>query len=463
MDFNHKFRYLHLGLPENILQLKIFGDFDGAIQLIDMKLDSINMSGPMRDNLIVQREIIARLSENYPYTEEQAISIIQQNVPDFTEEEFHGKVQNREIQWIYIDGVPHYFDRFYENLIKTDVSFASRVRERSSDSNVVNNSIESKQKIQLKRALKTIRENGMISNKITIRASVMIKEEFFKPGELVRVHLPIPSKCTEQSEICINLIEPSNGQVAPEDAPQRTVCWEEEMIENHPYTVEYSYVFTTKHLGNNEISQEENPTISDISELPPHIVFTPYLRWLADTITEGLDSPLDKAKAIYDFITLKMKYSYMRSYFCLENIAESGAKNLQGDCGVMALLFITLCRYLGIPARWQSGLIAQQDFCGAHDWAKFHTEEYGWMYADPSFGTDAVRNKDEERRQFYFGSIDPFRMVANSAFQEDFSVKKQFWRADPYDNQVGEIETINRGLRYYEYLRTKEVIEFVEL
>jgi hypothetical protein len=93
----------------------------------------------------------------------------------------------------------------------------------------------------------------------------------------------------------------------------------------------------------------------------------------------------------------------------------------------------------------------------------FYVAPYGWLYADPSFGTGAVREQNEERRQFYFGNLDPFRMVANSEFQVGFTVPKEFWRADPYDNQVGEIETLHHGLRYIEFDRFKEVIKFEEL
>ena len=70
---------------------------------------------------------------------------------------------------------------------------------------------------------------------------------------------------------------------------------------------------------------------------------------------------------------------------------------------------------------------------------------FGWIYADPSYGIGAVRAENEERRRFYFGNLDPYRMVANRAFQAPFTVEKKYWRTDPYDNQLGEIE--NRRAR----------------
>ena len=89
---------------------------------------------------------------------------------------------------------------------------------------------------------------------------------------------------------------------------------------------------------------------------------------------------------------------------------------------------------------------------------RFYVAPYGWLYADPSYGTGAVRLGNEERRRFYFGNLDACRMVANNAFQAPFTIEKEHWRADPYDNQVGEMETGDRGLRYSEYERSKEVL-----
>lgn len=34
-DMNENFRYLHMGLPEDILRRKLSGDFKGALRLID--------------------------------------------------------------------------------------------------------------------------------------------------------------------------------------------------------------------------------------------------------------------------------------------------------------------------------------------------------------------------------------------------------------------------------------------
>ncbi len=115
------------------------------------------------------------------------------------------------------------------------------------------------------------------------------------------------------------------------------------------------------------------------------------------------------------------------------------------------------------PAQWQSGLAAEPDFIGGHDWVRFYAAPFGWIYADPSYGIGAVRAENEERRRFYFGNLDPYRMVANRAFQAPFTVEKKYWRTDPYDNQLGEIETAERGLMYEEFERRKEALMCEEI
>ena len=54
-------------------------------------------------------------------------------------------------------------------------------------------------------------------------------------------------------------------------------------------------------------------------------------------------------------------------------------------------------------------------------------------------------------------------MVANREFQTEFGVPKEHWRCDPYDNQLGEMETEDRGLLYDEFVRSKELLAYEKL
>ena len=467
MRENELLQYIEVGLPEDILREKLCGNFADAVRLIDRRLREKDLPEALRRCLLAEREMMQRLPQDFPFTKEQALEKIRAHIPDFTEAEWQEQLAVGQIRRIYRNGEMRIFDRFFESMCKSMPEFAARAAFGLAGGESAGRGSAGERR--LNRAIKIMKETGSLACRIRIRASVRVNDAAFVPGSFVRVHLPIPAACERQSDIVIESVHPENAVIAPENAPQRTVCWEEILQKNHEFWVEYSYTSiarwrdTEAEQSSTALEDRERPGAECLAEQAPHIRFTPYIRALVKTLCAGTDADLEKARRFYDFITLRCKYTYMPSYFSLEEIAENCARTFTGDCGVFALLFITLCRCAGIPAQWQSGFAAEPDFIGGHDWARFYAEPFGWLYADPSYGIGAVRCENEERRQFYFGNIDPYRMTANNAFQAEFTPPKSFWRTDPYDNQLGEIETGERGLRYEEYTRKKEILECREL
>ena len=496
MNENQYFSYLDVGLPEAVEKMKLCGELEAAVDCIDQRLACTNLPENLRYCLLAEREMIRRMPADFPYTRAEAMNIIRAEIPSYTEEEFDAAVACGQIRFIYLHGEMRIFNRFFSSMCKSVPEFRARTKVALNGGE--SSGRGSKGDLRLNRSMRIMKEKGALANRITIRATVKVEDTAFKPGMLVRVHVPIAAACEQQSDIRIESMFPENGQIAPEDAEQRTVYWEENMQENHEFSVTYSYVHTAKWhdvetvLHGMPMSQgtmqdagsacseaAQRPSgvpelpclkpealaeyLKDTAELAPHIEFTPYIRALTEACAQGCTTPLEKAKSFYDFITKNFRYTYMPAYFTLDSIAENCARSFTGDCGVFALLFITMCRCAGIPAEWQSGFAAEPEFVGGHDWARFYAEPFGWLFADPSFGVSSNRNENEERRMFYFGNLDPYRMVANRAFQAPFTVDKRYFRTDPYDNQYGEIETEDRGLRYDEYKRKAEIVSFEEL
>ena len=496
MNENQYFSYLDVGLPEAVEKMKLCGELEAAVDCIDQRLACTNLPENLRYCLLAEREMIRRMPADFPYTRAEAMDIIRAEIPSYTEEEFNAAVACGQIRFIYLHGEMRIFNRFFSSMCKSVPEFRDRTKVALNGGE--SSGRGSKGDLRLNRSMRIMKEQGALANRITIRATVKVEDAAFKPGMLVRVHVPIAAACEQQSDIRIESMFPENGQIAPEDAEQRTVYWEENMQENHEFSVTYSYVHTAKWhdvetvLHGMPMSQgtmqdagsacgeaAQRPSgvpelpclksealaeyVKDTAELAPHIEFTPYIRALTEACAQSCTTPLEKAKSFYDFITKNFRYTYMPAYFTLDSIAENCARSFTGDCGVFALLFITMCRCAGIPAEWQSGFAAEPEFVGGHDWARFYAEPFGWLFADPSFGVSSNRNENEERRMFYFGNLDPYRMVANRAFQAPFTVDKRYFRTDPYGNQYGEIETEDRGLRYDEYTRKAEIVSFEEL
>ncbi|MDF2676525.1 MAG: transglutaminase protein [Bacillota bacterium] len=449
-------KYLKVNLPEDILKLKCSGDFKEAIKLIDLQLQK-DITNAMRKRLELEKHIICIIEKEYPYSFEEAFNILSDNVIDFKEEQLIKLKEESSADWILVDGKVKFNESFYGNLIKTKPDIRERLKVKE------NEELNIKKEQLLDDFIKNIKLKGNVSYYLHLKSSLKIKKQAERINETIKVHVPVPknSEQTKNINIISSSVEPKF--IAPLHYPQRTIFFEEKLKENQEFSVEYSY---ENHLKYNELNpnkvSEIQPTFC-LEELEPHIMFTPYIKELAYEIIGDETNPLIKARKIYDYITTKIMYSYMRKYFTITNIPEYAALNLKGDCGVQALLFITLCRLVGVPAKWQSGLYVTPYYVGCHDWAQFYIEPYGWLFADPSFGGSAYRKCNEEAWNFYFGNLDPFRMVAASEFQHEFNPPKKHLRYDPYDNQTGEVEYEDKGLVREDFYVNFNLIDIHEI
>jgi transglutaminase-like putative cysteine protease len=111
---------------------------------------------------------------------------------------------------------------------------------------------------------------------------------------------------------------------------------------------------------------------------------------------------------------------------------------MHGDCGIKSLLFITLARYCGIPAKWQSGWMMHPPVINLHDWAEVYFEGIGWVPVDPDFGIQY--SEDEKVKYFYTNGIDSYRLIVNDDISRDFYPAKIYPRSETVDFQRGEVE-----------------------
>ena len=121
-------------------------------------------------------------------------------------------------------------------------------------------------------------------------------------------------------------------------------------------------------------------------------------------------------------------------------------KNKHGDCGQVGLTFITMARYAGIPAKWQSGFMLHPGEAGMHDWAEAYFEGIGWVPVDVSFGL--VPNEDDNVYHFYMGGIDAHRYYVNEDYSGTFFPAKNHLRSETVDFQRGEVEWRGENLYF---------------
>lgn len=437
-------RYLNVPLPEDLMKLKWGGDYERLISVIDRRLADETLPAPLRKRLQLERILAARIPSQYPYSYEDALELLRANIRDFKDEELETLWEENTADWIYINGRVQFHELFFDNLMKTRDDYGARFLGTMEDNE--------KNAALLKENVRLMEEHGgrTVHMRLLTRLSLTPEAEKACMGKTAHVYMPLPVEYAQVRNLRLLGFEGTAGEPVSVDNgsyPQRTARFETVIRGGEVWQTEFEFdnetVFRNPDPSQVLFSQPSFYT----GEEAPHIRFTPYLRELTRSVTEGEENPLLAAEKIYRFITSQVKYSFVRSYSTVEDIPEFTAANRKGDCGFQALLFITMCRIAGIPARWQSGLYATPLTVGSHDWAQYYVAPFGWLSADCSFGGSAFRQGDEKRRAYYGANLDPYRIPYASQFMHSFSREEEGLRDDPYDNQSGEVFCGGRFLR----------------
>ena len=209
-------------LPEDIQVRVHAGDFKGALGLIDIYIRE-GIAPLLNQRLELEKQRIERMSANYPYTRLQAINMAQVAIPELTDAEFDEMELRGDIQYMYIDGQKRYFESFLSSLYRLRPDMARRAGTFKGPKNEL-----------LDAAIAEIKQNGVLSYRMHICASLEVNESAFQPGDY-RVHLPLPAISAQQSDIRIIAASDDLKSVCAEDAPVRTAYFERHMDSNAPF------------------------------------------------------------------------------------------------------------------------------------------------------------------------------------------------------------------------------------
>jgi transglutaminase-like putative cysteine protease len=144
---------------------------------------------------------------------------------------------------------------------------------------------------------------------------------------------------------------------------------------------------------------------------------------LADRITRGKGTNLEKARAVYDW-TVENMFRDPDTRGCGKGDVCQLLKKPGGKCTDISSVFIALCRAAGVPAREVFGIRlgkkAEEDITTyQHCWAEFFVPGFGWVTADPADVRKAMlvekleldSPKTREYRAFFWGGVDPYRVM----------------------------------------------------
>jgi hypothetical protein len=163
---------------------------------------------------------------------------------------------------------------------------------------------------------------------------------------------------------------------------------------------------STPHLAEVKLNERERKQDLGPDKLVP---VTGLPAELAVKVTEGKTVPLEKARAIYDYVFTTMRYDKTGSGWGRGDVLYAcDAK--KGNCTDFHSLFMAMARSQGIPARFEIGFPLPPDkhsgeIAGYHCWSDFFEPQHGWIPVDISEAW-----KHQEKRDYFFGAHDVNRM-----------------------------------------------------
>lgn len=412
----------------------------------DVRIDSLNT-------------IMGRIRKDFTMTPEEGLQQIKQKMPGVTQEQITKWKRDRKIEYMVIDGKEWWFRKSIRNLWL----LADELKEDHDADKW--KTYKTRRRYYLEAMQSPADANGLRDwRHVNIKFYLDVNADAVPEGETLRVWMPFPYENLRQRNI---KLETSNRPVTfSVGSKHHTVYMEAKAEKGKPTHFEYtfSYDVAERHIAQQDLLAMLEPYDKNsaeykefTSDYPPHIVITDDTRALAREIVENETNPVLQASKIFDWISLRYPWAGAREYSTIKNMPEYVMANGHGDCGQVALMYITLVRSLGIPARWESGWMLHPDEINWHDWAETYFEGVGWVPTDQSFGRSAV---DTPMNSYYTTGIDLYRMASNETIGDKLSPEKKYIRSETVDFQPGEVEW-RKGNLYYDKWKSHLVVNSI--
>jgi transglutaminase-like putative cysteine protease len=452
-------------------QLERDGHFKEAAAMLQEGLQSKTLSPADRKNLEFDLDRLDRIKKDFSFTQESLFEELQRHVQGLTQAEYERWIAEGRFDSREIDGKCYYVETSVSNLFFRYPELGSR-RLPPKDSAAVDRAFW-ETCTAIKAAAKAQKTPYVLPKRFDVTMTVTAKASAAPAGEVIRAWLPIPREYPFQKGFELVATTPPFKHIDDPQSSIRSVYLEQPAQQGHATEFSVHYFYTIYGVCCDPQPAEVRPldphdaALKEFVAEAPHVVFTPELRALSRQIVGVETNPCVIAKKCFDWIADNIKYSFAIEYSTIRNLSDYCRTKGYGDCGQEAMLFIALCRLNGVPARWQTAWNIFPDFKDIHDWSEIYLAPYGWMPVDPYMGVHAMRyartltpQQQRELRDFYFGGLDQYRMIANANHCQTLNPPKRSLRSDNVDFQRGELEWGEHNIYFDQYsynLSYKEV------
>ncbi len=426
-------------------QLVDRGAFTKAEQAIKERLKKDrSLPDSTRRALEFELERMRRIRKDFSQTQDDVLKFIRQVMPEVTAKDLRRWEKANQLEFKIIDGKKYYFNQAARNVFRLNKRLKKIWQEKHPET--AKNKFDLNAHIQ--QVINDCRQSGLPYAdpvRLRIRYTIKVHPAQVPAGDTIRCWIPFPREIPHR-QINIRLLntDPPVYQLAPDSCLQRTIYLEKPSAGNDTtrFSVEYAYTSQGVYV---DIDPEKvqpvdpnGPLKKYLQERPPHIVFWDTLKALSQKIVGNESNPYRIAQKIFAWIDTNITWASAREYSTIRHLSLYPVLTRHGDCGIQTMLFITLLRMNGIPARWQSGWEFQPPHDSMHDWSMAYFKPYGWVPTDVTYGMR--KSNDPKVKYFYLNGMDSYRLIFNDDYGRKFCPPKQHFRSETVDSQRGEVE-----------------------
>ncbi|MEG1898729.1 MAG: transglutaminase domain-containing protein [Bacteroidales bacterium] len=462
------------------------GEYIDATAAIKLKIATDTLSPNEIAALLFKIDIMERIKADFTKDDTTVLSYIKQYYPAVTEEEIAAWEASGALECKNINGVKKYFNNAPRNLFRICKEAQAHWKEingRQSDcldrflGKYIPQIVESPQSTQTLQAMLPVPnstyEHFTMPVTMKIKYTITVKPNEVPAGETIKVWMPYPRKAAQQKNITLLATSHPNYIISPDSYPHKSLYMEQLAIKDSATIFSYQLSYTSYNHWFNFTPDNIQPYDKDnkiykkyTAQRDAHVIFTEDIKQLTDSIIGTEQNPYLKAVRIFDYIAQNYPWASAREYSTIVNIPQYVIDNKHGDCGQQSLLFITMARYAGIPAKWQSGWMMHPGEENLHDWAEIYFQGIGWVPIDQSFGyvykeglLPRVAKTNDKVYHYFTRGLDAYRYIVNDDFSGHFYPSKTYPRSETVDFQRGEVESCHENL-YFGRWKYKMEVEY---
>lgn len=410
--------------------------------------------------------IQSRINSDFSLSLSEGIAEIQKLYPTLDTSNVRSYINNHYLETMIIDGQERMHRKSPRNLALLCPDIRGSWQGRGGDPD--------KEDIEMvSNIVAESKGDGSVSNgkRIRYQFTIEVPVHDFLVGDTIKVWLPVPIESARQKNVRIISTSHPNYVLSEGKGSEHNTMYFELPVtqatgqvlkfgyegEYDTYAQYFSPEYITTHIKPFDKNSELYQKYTCVGH--KHIINCDSL---AKAIVGDEKSPYRQSELVYNYIASTYPWAGAREYSTIASLPQYVLDELHGDCGQVALLYISMMRSLGVPARWESGWMLHPWSQNLHDWAEVYFEGIGWVPVDVSFGR-YVNSANEKIEHFFSTGMDCYRFATNTGICSPLYPTKKFIRSETVDFQVGEVECSKGNLFYPGWKKKLNVISITNL